>query len=148
MVRTGEQKSPLEENFLWGRATGIQPVCGNKAFIIQARTQPIAHYCISLPCSPWHCLWSLQSKRRGSTRAKGYLHQGQTFFSPSSTWIPYDLNTSWQWLHVHHCSSSKSCQGVLAEWGKCHIETQRAKCLGSMKPPLWALRNNWEREDF
>lgn len=145
---TGEQKSHLEENFLWGRATGIQPVCSNKAFIIQGLTQPLAQYSISQPRSPWHCLWILQSKRRGYTRAKSYCHKGQTFILPSSTWNPYDFNTSWQWFHVQNCSSSQSCQGVLAEWGKCHIETQRAKNLGSMEQPLWALRNNWERENF
>lgn len=80
------------------------------------------------------------------------IHKGKTFCAkhrtstlPSIVWNPYDLNPSWQWFHLEHCSPSKSCQGVLAEWGGCYIETQRAKYLGTMEPPLWALRNNWER---
>lgn len=145
-------KSHLEENFLWGRATGIQPVCGNKAFVvvvvIKGVIQSLAQYCISLPCSPWHCFWILQSKRKGHVRAKGCYDKRQTFILLSSIWNPYDHNTTWQQFHVKCCSPGKSCQRVLAEWGKCHIETQRTKYVGSMEQPLWALRNNWERENF
>lgn len=144
----GEVKSLLGESYRGGPLSSSLHVATKHSLSKEWPTSNSALYLEAMLPIELSLYPAEQGKRRGYTRGKLFCDKHQTSILPSIVWNPNDLNTSWQWFHLEHCSPSKSCQGVLAEWGGCYIETQRAKYLGSMEQPLWALRNNWERGNF